>query len=740
MKMSSIIIFAMSLTLMLVNQPLLIAQDSDEGTGLEQLLFEEIPMITIATKYTQKISEAPAIVTVVTEQMITEMGARDMEDILRTVVGFDLVHFNTHKDMQIGIRGLSSSSDNNKVKIMINGHSLRSFNGAPAFYFNFLPIEMIERIEIIRGPGSALYGTSAFLGVINIVTKKSMEHTHKFSTRAGSFYTVKPTGEVYYESGDLSLYAYGENFVTDGPKLDVESDMASRVFGPDNSATPGKTASDAAYNTAQAYLAYKNLNFSGFYHYQHAVNTHIGLTKALTDDSEIRAVAYFGELHFEQPISDKSSVSIKAYYDTHIYDALYETFPEEVAEFFSNIYPSTPYPDGSGIFSGPYGEYHIYGSEVTADYELAGCMQLLGGALFERSTWGNLEHHANGNVTGHPITIDGVTYGPMQSFGQILDISEEANWCEPAERNIIALYGQTGIDMKKLLSFPGHALTLTAGVRMDDYDDIGSSVNPRAGLVLAPIPQLSFKALYGTAFRAPSFREMYNLNNPAFTGNPDILPEKITTMEFNTGIELGDHLNTGFTVFHSKVTDNLEIVGIQHENIGIITSQGAEFELKATVKKNTYAYFNMVYQDVKNITHETITNPVDSTTYTQIDYNPGSIPEIIANVGINAAFTENIVANLSGHYTGERPRSDEQVFDATGNLIGIDQREVMESQILINSTLTLGNFKTLPGLELQVAVYNILDEDHRDPDPSLNYGNDIPRPGRTFGGKISYSF
>ena len=740
MKIIYTIIFVLSVAPVLPNQSLLIAQDTDEGSGLEQFLFEEIPMITIATKYAQKISDAPSIVTVVTEQMIAEMGARDMEDILRTVVGFDLVHFNTHKDIQIGIRGLSSSSDNNKVKIMINGHSLRSFNGAPAFYFNFIPVEMIERIEIIRGPGSALYGTSAFLGVINIVTKKSMDRIHKISTRAGSFYTVKPTGEISYQSGDLSVYAYGENFVTDGPRLDVESDFAAKVFGPDNSATPGKTSSNAHYNTFQTTVSYKNLNFTSMYHYQHAINMHIGLTKSLTDESEVKSVAYFGELHLEQPISDKSGVSVKAYFDSHIYDALYETFPEEVAEFFSNIYPDTPYPDGDGIFSGPYGVYRIYGGEATADYELAGCVQLLGGALYEHITWGDLKHFANGNVTGAPVTIDGVTYGPMQSFGQLLDISDEANWSEPASRNIMALYGQTGIDMKKLLSFPGHALTLTAGVRMDDYDDVSTAVNPRAGLVIAPISRLSFKALYGTAFRAPSFREMYNLNNPAFTGNPDILPEKITTMEFHTGIELSDHLNTGFTVFHSKVTDLLEIVGIQHENIGIITSQGAEFELKATVKKNTYGYINMVYQDVKNITHETITNPVDSTTYTQTDYNPGSIPEIIANVGINVAFTENIVANMSGHYTGERQRSQEQVFDATGNLVDIDQRDVLESQILVNSTLTLGHFKSLPGLELQLSVYNILDEDHRDPDPSLSYGNDIPRSGRTFGGKISFSF
>ena len=80
------------------------------------------------------------------------------------------------------------------------------------------------------------------------------------------------------------------------------------------------------------------------------------------------------------------------------------------------------------------------------------------------------------------------------------------------------------------------------------------------------------------------------------------------------------------------------------------------------------------------------------------------------------------------------------VYDATGTLVGIDSREDMEAQVLLNSTVTIGNLKPIPGLAMQLSVYNILDEDHRDPDPSLNYGNDIPRPGRTFGGKISFSF
>ncbi|MBN1595848.1 TonB-dependent receptor, partial [candidate division FCPU426 bacterium] len=321
-----------------------------------------------------------------------------------------------------------------------------------------------------------------------------------------------------------------------------------------------------------------------------------------------------------------------------------------------------------------------------------------------------------------------------------------ANWSDPATRNILAIFGQTTLKLNKLLSLEsfGENLALTAGVRYDNYDDIGSSVNPRAGLVYGPTQELNFKLLYGTAFRAPSFREMYNKNNPSFTGNPDIKPEKISTLEAYIGYKLTDNLETNLTYFNSRIEDLLAIITttagvIHHDNFGSLTSNGLEFEFKGSWGKNKYGYINATYQNAKNTTHATIT---DSTgrTYTQEDFNPGSIADIIGNVGINYDFTENIMANLSLNYMGERKRSGEKTFDSNDNLVVIDQRDPLPSLILLNACLTLGHFDFLKDLEMQLAVFNILDQDHRDPDGSGIITYDIPREGRSYMGKISYGF
>ncbi|MBN2381635.1 TonB-dependent receptor [bacterium] len=710
-----------------------------ESYTLEQLL--AIPVVFTAAMREQEMSKAPSIVSVITELEIRNMGARNFEDILRTIPGFDVIHFNTHIDIQIGIRGLSSSSDNNKVKIMINGHSLRSFNGAPAFYFNFIPIDNIKQIEIIRGPGSALYGTNAFLGIINIITKDELDTTAKVNLKAGSFNTYKPTLELFYKKNSLKTYFYADYYKTDGPKLDIESDRATQLFGPDYSAAPGKTAANAEFTSFFFTASYKDLSFQSFFHRQFDTNTNIGLSKALTDETKINTQAYFGELKYHLQASEKSNFVIKAYYDNHRYDALYEIFSEETASLFSQIYPDTPYPEGMGIHSGPVGVYSILGGEISLDYKIASSITLLGGTLYEHIKWGDLKHVLNGNVTGSPLVLDGVTYGNMQYVGGFRDVTDEANWSTAAERNITALYLQGIIDVKDLMSLNaiGESLILTTGLRYDDYDDVGDTYNPRVGLVYDPTKKINLKMLYGTAFRAPSFRELYNLNNPSFIGNTDIKPEKITTFEFFSGYTFNKQLSGGLTFFDCKIEDNLEIVDIVHENIGKVHSRGIETEFKYHYNVHKYGYLNFTYQDVTDTTHETISSPL-GTSYTQDNFNPGSIPSLIGNIGINYDLTKNIETNFAINYIGPRKRSEEKTFDENGNLIQVDQRDDIDSLVLGTLSFTLGNFDFFKNFECQLSVYNIFDQDHRDPDASASLENDVPRPGRNFYARISYFF
>jgi outer membrane receptor for ferrienterochelin and colicin len=150
-----------------------IAQNRGSSAGNELLLMDE-QTVTTASKKTQKVDDVPAAVTVITEDEIRASGAVTVLDLLRYVPGVDVSEQN-QTAANVSIRGLNSEYSNTLL-VMIDGRSIyEDFYGGVLWQFNPLLMSRIKRIEIVRGPGSALYGANAFNGVINIITKTPAE-------------------------------------------------------------------------------------------------------------------------------------------------------------------------------------------------------------------------------------------------------------------------------------------------------------------------------------------------------------------------------------------------------------------------------------------------------------------------------------------------------------------------------------------------------------------------------------
>ncbi len=156
-----------------------VAEDADDrysGTieesfpKRELLFFEEIPIVISATKREQPITESPSSISVITAEDIRRSGATNIADLLRRVPGIDVLRVSA-SDVNISARGFNESN-NNDMLLLIDGRSAYvDFFGIVVWDALPIVLEEIERIEIIRGPGSALYGANAFSGVINIITK-----------------------------------------------------------------------------------------------------------------------------------------------------------------------------------------------------------------------------------------------------------------------------------------------------------------------------------------------------------------------------------------------------------------------------------------------------------------------------------------------------------------------------------------------------------------------------------------
>ena len=126
--------------------------------------------VSIATGAVQPIAKAPAVASVITAQQIRNIGARDIDQVLETVPGLHISRSVIYNPLYI-FRGINADF-NPQVLMLINGIPLTNlFQGDRNLVWGGMPVEAIERIEVIRGPGSALYGADAFAGVINIVTK-----------------------------------------------------------------------------------------------------------------------------------------------------------------------------------------------------------------------------------------------------------------------------------------------------------------------------------------------------------------------------------------------------------------------------------------------------------------------------------------------------------------------------------------------------------------------------------------
>jgi iron complex outermembrane receptor protein len=701
--------------------------------SLEELLNTDV---SVATKSKLSSQEAPSIVSVITANEIRNMGARNIIDILRTVPGFDITQAATFSRHQTDMRGIRNSTVMNKFNILINGHALNADFGGASFTFDRIPVASIRQIEIIRGPGSALYGAGAFLGVINIITKEGGDEPSQMSLEYGSYDTLRPSAELSYKKNDFKAYLYADYYRTDGFDGLIESDSATgKSYLVSNA--PGKMNSDSTYHTAETLISFKDFYFSGFLCKSDSVYP-LGPAKALVQDSDIDELYGYGEFGYKSAIGDRGDLLIRAYYDYTDWKSTADLFSEKSVQL--PIHKG--FPLGEAPMSGYFNKQSVTGYEITADYEFYPGVRITAGNSYEHSKVYDVRAIANYNATGHNMVIGGITYPsfPYIYFpGGMTDVSDIANWLKGDEyRDVTALYGQSVLDFKKIFSLEKGVknLSLTAGIRYDHYTDVGESVNPRAGLVYAPTESLYFKVLYGRAFRAPSFSELYVRNNPAGTGNESLNSETISTVEGLIGYNFTKNIRSSITFFNIVSKDLIQFKDKLYQNVGQIESDGMEAELKILFDKQKYAYLNVTWQDVKDTSHQSIVSK-GGQVYKQDDFFPGSTAEFYGNIGINYDICEKVIGNLWINYVGEKDRSEEKIWNGE-TLVLKDARDPVKAHTLLNATLTFKNF--IKGVEFQISGFNILDEDYRDPDAEGTLYYDMPQPGRTFMGKVSYSF
>ncbi|CAM2011037.1 TonB-dependent receptor plug domain-containing protein [Acanthopleuribacter pedis] len=698
--------------------------------GFFDLSLEELAniQIQVAAKREQTQNQAPAIVTVITAEELAALPVQTIEDVLQMVAGFEPAQQALGGNLSFTVRGVKSLSFSaNGIKYLLDGHMLTSLTGAPLHYFDYFPLDRIKRLEIIRGPGSALYGGNAFFGVINIITKDGEQHPVSAALTVGEFATVSPSINLTETVGHWAIQWAASYYETDGYKEPINNDFARLLFGEDASAVPTRTTIDADF--FQTHLKLSRSSFSiNVFHNRLNRNVPIGMIGAATDENHIDVNYSYAELGYKKKIrEDRVTLSTAVYYNRYQIDQALELLSEASTPFI-NPNPDTPFPEDEGVVGKPIVTYADTGIEFSLDAKISDRFSLLAGLALNQSKIYAPLHRANANVTGVPLTIDGTLYLPNQYLGGFRDLHTlGGNWISPADRFNRALYTQAIWDLRALVQRAAKTLTLTTGLRYDDYDDVGSAASPRIGLVYGAKSGFFLKLLYGEAFRVPTFDELYQKNNPAIIGNPDLQPEQLTTYELQIGYQASRRFEVGLTLFEIDLKDNIQVINTLHTNADQIDSHGMEVEGRWMPTTKTSVRGNLSFNDV--------TRKQDQNGEI-ITFAPGYTADLLANLSFQHELNRSLQWACSVNHVGSRGRS-EQTYLENGTRLPLDARPDTPSRTLLNTAFTA---RLSPQLGIKLQGFNLLDEHWRDPDQSGRLIDDVPRAGISYQVRFQYRY
>jgi len=555
-------------SVLLATLPPAAAQSADEATLAE--FYGSAEMVSIATGTAQPLRESPAIASVITAADIAAIGATELNEVLETVPGMHVGVSGVGYRPIYSIRGIHTQT-NPQVLVLINGIPIKNiFDGQLGASWGRMPVTGIARIEVIRGPGSALYGADAFSGVINIITKSAADvRGLEIGARGGSFDRSDQYLQWGGDLGKFDAYFFLERHHSDGPRRRIGADAQTTLdalFGSSTSLAPGPTELDRDNLEARADIGRGHWRLRGGYQEVNDIGVGAGVTQALDPVGRGDGRRLSADLSYDNPrFADNLGLTgALSYYNVENLARL-QLFPPGA---FGGAFPD-------GVLGNPDVYEHHYRGELSALYTGIARHRLRLGGGYRKEDLYRVEESRN-----YTLVDLGVPFGTVPfPLGGLVDVTDLAAFVREENRTVAYAFAQDEWNFRR-------DWTLTTGVRVDDYSDFGATVNPRLALVWQTSYALTTKLLYGRAFRAPSFQELYAVNNPANLGNSSLDPETIDTLELGLDWDAGRGLRAAVNAFYYRMddiirfaTDPAPATSATAQNTGRQTGYGLEAEL-----------------------------------------------------------------------------------------------------------------------------------------------------------------
>jgi iron complex outermembrane receptor protein len=512
----------------------LIASDIPD-LGSESAVFDDAaPFVIGASRRRQSLEDVPEAVTVITAEEIRRYGWRTITEVLANVRGLYVMNDGNYS--YAGVRGFARPGDyNTRILLLINGHAMNdaTYQASLLGRETGLDMDLIERVEVIRGPGSALYGTNALLAVINLVTRTGpdVRHLEGFGFRASVEKDASDTKvSAAYDkllTDELRLLASASYEMDEGRSFDFTGIEGSQFAGPTD---PSSDALHASNFYAQ--VSYGPLSVMGLvnHHHKHVPTASFAsIPEAGQFTVDTHALI---EPKLELQLSEYIDITARTFLDYTYYHGFN---PYSLAD-------GGDYTDTSKGLAG--------GADLTFALHLDDLLELVAGATAQ-----------------HFFYIDIESHQPRIPF----------DFFETYSYSSYAVYANADLRLSSML-------TLSGGIRYDWYGTFGDRASPRIALIMRPVSGTTFKLMYAQAFRAPSIYELYYRTYEAPTA-PDLRPEVLHHAAAVAEQELGGGRGLlTLAVYRYSMSKLIEAVGedaltFTFENRSSATGTGAELEI-----------------------------------------------------------------------------------------------------------------------------------------------------------------
>lgn len=539
---------------LLATSPTAYAEEADE----QSVLFEEMPSVFTASRYQQPITKAPASVDVINAEQIKRYGWRSVGAMLSSLPGFLGTYDRAYQ--HVGVRGFAPPGDyNTRILVLIDGHrvneNLQDYAGLGQDFP--VDVENIERVEVVRGPASSLYGSSALFAVVNVITQRGRDFqgarlagelasydTHRgqagFGKKFANGLEALVTASFYHSDGQENLKYPGL-----GTAHNLDDEQVERLFG---KTSWNDFTLSGGFMQRKKFLPAGSIGAAfdqpgSFYHDRRA----------------------YADLNYQHNFNHDWQLTGRLFWDGYEFD-------DNLVSRVSNAQLVN-----HDIWQGQW-----FGGEALLSHQIFDSHRLTLGLEYRRNF---LQRMANHDQEPYVVLAD--------------------------NRLNSSIYGVYLQDEWTIFD----NLSLQAGGRYDHYDSFGGTFNPRLGLIYQPWKDTTLKLLYGTAFRAPNaFESMYTCCENTWVGNTALKPEQIETYEFVVEQRLNRYLDLRLSPFYNRLADVITVTGSgtldspqQFRNTGNAEAHGLETQLLGHYK-DIESRVSYTYQQSRSLSQEPAAN------------------------------------------------------------------------------------------------------------------------------------